>query len=128
MRSSPKRFLLVSSACAILLVAGLVRLVKAGAELPPWVQTVVGGSPIESALFRMMEVPGLSVMYPRPPAESVPALGGLVAKHPADAQLYALRAHSEEEALDFAAAERDWKEEVAHAQEVPAAQLQLADF
>jgi tetratricopeptide (TPR) repeat protein len=101
---------------------------KAGAVLPSWAQTVVGGSPVEAALFRMMQVPGLSVLYPRPPAEAVPALSALVAKNPADAQLYALRAHSEEEALDFTAAERDWKAVVTHAQDVAAAETQLADF
>jgi hypothetical protein len=89
---------------------------------------VVGGSAVEAALFRMMQVPGLSVLYPRPPAEAVPALSALVAKSPADAQLYALRAHTEEEALDFAAAERDWKAAVTHAQDAANAETQLADF
>jgi hypothetical protein len=103
-------------------------MLRAGAVLPPWVQMVVGGSAVEAALFRMMQVPGLSVLYPRPPAEAVPALSALVAKNPVDAQLYALRAHSEEEALDFAAAERDWKAAVTHAQDAAEAETQLADF
>ncbi len=114
------------SVCAAVVVCGSV--LSAGAALPAWMQTVVGGSPIEAALFRVMSVPGLSVLYPRPPAEAVPALSDLVRKTPADAQLYALRAHAEEQALDFAAAERDWKAAVAHAQDVPEAEIQLADF
>lgn len=125
MRSFRKRMLLISAACVA--IAGGCGL-RAGAVLPEWMRTVIGGSPIEAALFRMMDVPGLSVLYARPPAEAVPALSELVAKTPADAQLYALRAHAEEEALDFAAAERDWKAAVVHSQDAAAAEMQLADF
>ena len=112
--------------CAAVVVCACV--LHAGAALPAWVQTVVGGSPIEAALFRMMEVPGMSVLYPRPPAEAVQGLNELVKKIPADVQLYVLRAHAEEESLDFVAAEKDWKAAVAHAQDVADAEMQLADF
>ena len=112
--------------CTALGVCGCVFEAKAG--LPAWVQTVVGGSAIEAALFRVMDVPGLSVLYPRPPAEAVPALNEMVRKTPADAQLYVLKAHAEEEALDFAGAEKDWKLAVGHAQDVAVAETQLADF
>ena len=120
-----RKGLLICAAC-VAIACGCVW--RAGAVLPAWMQTVVGGSAIEAALFRVMDVPGMSVLYPRPPAEAVPALNELVKKTPADAQLYALRAHTEEQALDFAGAERDWKAAVAHAQDAAAAEMQLADF
>jgi tetratricopeptide (TPR) repeat protein len=102
--------------------------VTAHANLPPWMQQIVGASTIESALYRTMQLPGLATLYPRPPAEARTELSALVSKTPADAQLYALRAHADEQSLDFAAAERDWKAYTQHAQDVPAAQLELADF
>ena len=33
-------------------------------------EQVVGNSPIESALYRLMDLPGLRTLYPRPPAEA----------------------------------------------------------
>ncbi len=101
---------------------------SARAELPSWMQEVIGDSAIESALYRMMELPGLNVLYPRPPAEARGQLSTLAAKSPADDELYALRARADEQSLDFAAAEADWKLYVAHSQETPLASLQLADF
>ncbi len=101
---------------------------SARGALPAWMQDVVGASAIESALYRLMDLPGLGVLYPRPPAEARSELSTLVAKAPADAELYALRARAAEQSLDFAAAESDWKLYVAHSQDAAPANLQLAGF
>jgi hypothetical protein len=45
----------------------------------------------------------------RPPAETRPALTTLISGAPRDAMLYRLRAQEAEVALDFVAAEADWK-------------------
>ena len=100
----------------------------AGGELPAWMQDVVSASGVESALYRLMDLPGIRVLYPRPPAESRNELWTLLTKTPADAELYALRAHADEQALDFSAAAADWKLYVEHAQDSAAANLLLADY
>ena len=124
MRLSRDRMLLASG---VLLAAGVATLCVR-AEMAPWMQTAVSGSSIEAALYRMMELPGLRTLYRRPPAEARGELDKLVAGSPQEAQLYALRAHVEEQALDFAAAERDWKSYAEHAQDKGAAGFELADF
>ncbi len=100
----------------------------ARADLPEWMQTVVSASAIENALFRAMELPGAHVLYPRPPAEARRELDMLLHAKPNDAGLYSLRAQSEEQSLDFAAAERDWKLFASQAQDRSASQMELADF
>jgi tetratricopeptide (TPR) repeat protein len=100
----------------------------AHATLPEWMQHVVGASSVERALYRAMALPGVQALYPRPPKESQGELARLIAGTPKDAELYALRARSDEGALDFAAAEADWKSYVAHAKEPVDARLALADF
>ncbi len=97
-------------------------------ELPEWVREVAGGSAIESALYRLMEIPEVKILYPRPPAEARGELSSLLKKTPADGELYALRAHADEQSLDFTAAQSDWNLYVTHAQDTPAAELELADF
>ena len=82
----------------------------ARAELAPWLRSVVSGSAIEAALYRAMDLPGVKTLYPRPPAEARGELNSLLKGKSDAAQLYALRAHSEEQALDFSAAEQDWKD------------------
>ena len=121
MTSSHKRILITTFA-ALTAVA-----VAARADLAPWMQSAIGGSDIEAALYRMMDLPGLRMLYPRPPAEARKQLDALVAAKP-EAELFALRAHVDEQALDFAAAEQDWQAYVSHAQEKTAAELELADF
>ena len=121
MTSSHKRILITTFA-ALTTVA-----VAARADLAPWMQSAIGGSDIEAALYRMMDLPGLRMLYPRPPAEARKQLDALVAAKP-EAELFALRAHVDEQALDFAAAEQDWQAYVSHAQEKTAAELELADF
>ncbi len=113
---------------ALLLAGACGSAFYATGELPEWVREVVGGSAIESALYRLMEVPEIKVLYPRPPAEARGELSNLLAKTPAESELYALRARADEQSLDFTASESDWKLYVAHAQDTPAAELELADF
>ena len=91
-------------------------------------QQIVSGSAIESALYRMMDLPGLRTLYPRPPAEARAELSNLIQKSSADPDLYALRAHADEQSLDFTAAEQDWKAYAGHAKDTTAAQLDLADY
>jgi len=102
--------------------------VRARADLAPWMQDVVSGSAIEAALYRVMSLPGVKVMYPRPAAEARGQVDALVNGKPEDAQLYALRAHVEEQALDFAAAEQDWKMFAVKDADKADGAMQLADF
>lgn len=115
-------------AAAVLLAASFVALLAARAELPKWMQFAVAGSDIENALFRAMDAAGVKVMYPRPPAEARSKLSNLLKQSPQKADLYALRARADEQALDFAAAESDWKQYAAHASDPGSATLELADF
>ena len=91
-------------------------------------QQIAGSSRLESALYRLMDLPGLRTLYPRPPAEARTELSSLLAGDPTNSELYALRARTDEQTLDFIAAEADWRSYVAHAKDIPAAQLELADF
>jgi len=64
----------------------------------------------------------------RPPAETRPALTNLISAAPRDALLYRLRAQEAEVALDFVAAEADWKIYAHTAADPYSAQIELADF
>jgi hypothetical protein len=111
-------------------LAASVVAVVARAEFPEWMRTIVSGSAIEAALFRAMAIPSTSTLYPRPPAEARAQLNPLVAAKPNDTELYAVRARVEEQALDFASAERDWQAFVAHSTDgsSTAARFALADY
>ena len=113
---------LVLSATALLGFA-----LPGAALLPPWLQHAVSGTAIEAALFRTMALPGVSVLFPRPPAESVLELNHLVAGPP-QAELLLLRSRQEESALDLSAAEHDLKAYVVQSPTDPNAKLTLADF
>lgn len=115
-------------AAAALLPASFVVLLAARAELPKWMQLTAAGSDIENALFRAMDAAGVKVMYPRPPAEARAQLSELVNQSPHKADLYALRARSDEQALDFADAESDWKNYAAHASDSVGAKFELANY
>jgi tetratricopeptide (TPR) repeat protein len=91
-------------------------------------QFATAGSDIENALFRAMDAAGVKVMYPRPPGEARVELGNLMKRSPQKAELYELRARADEQALDFAAAETDWKLYAAHASDPISAKLELADY
>ena len=83
--------------------------VSARGALPVWIRNVEAGTAIEAALFRAMSLPGGTVLFRRPPAETRPALGELIKAQPKNADLYSLRALEDEQQLDFSAAESDWK-------------------
>jgi predicted Zn-dependent protease len=102
--------------------------VVARGELPYWIRNVEAKSAIEGALFRMMSLPGGAVAFRRPPAETRPALGELIGNRPHDGELYALRALEDEQQLDAAAAEADWKAFVDNSSDKATAQFALADF
>ena len=96
-------------------------------ELEPWVQHIPTG-PAIAALFRSVPMPGGAIPILRPPSETRPALGNLISSAPRDAILYRLRAQEAEVALDFPAAEADWKTYAQTAADRYAAQIELADF
>lgn len=98
-----------------------------GHGIARWMENVPAGSQIERALFRAMQLPAGDVLFQKPPREAVNALTELQQTQK-DAALYSLRAMEEEQALDFAAAERDWKTWADHAQDSAGAHLDLADF
>ncbi len=115
------------------LVVGLV--VPALGELPAWIRNTEAGTKIEAALFRLMALPGADVLFRRPPHETREALGDLIKTQPQEAALYALRAREDEQQLDFAGAEADWKHYVEYSANpskgstvTSAAQIALADF
>ncbi len=96
-------------------------------DLSPWVQQIAAG-PALAALFRSVPMPGGAMPILRPPAETRPALSDLIASSPRDSMLYRLRAREAETALDFAAAEIDWKACAENAADQYAARVELADF
>jgi predicted Zn-dependent protease len=73
-------------------------------------------------------LPGGDVTIRRPPEETVPALSAMIKSQPRPQQLYSLRALEEEQALDFTAAEADWKLYLESSPAKAEAQLALADF
>lgn len=108
---------------AFLLVPAVVTAGWAAAE---W-RNAESGSAIEAALYRLMPMPVSKVMGLRPPKEATPLLSELIRKQPG-AELLSLRALNEEAALDFAAAESDWKKYTQAAPDHVEAQWALADF
>lgn len=109
-----------------IVAAGLV--VTASGALPEWIRNTEARTEIEAAFFRAMELPGGEVLFRRPPRETRPALGELIKKQPKSAELYSLRALEDEQQLDFAAAEADWKLYAENSANKTVAQLALADF
>ena len=100
----------------------------ASGALPDWIRNTEARTEIEAAFFRLMSLPGGDVSFRRPPRETRPALTELIQKQPKSAELYSLRALEDEQQLDFAAAEADWKLYVEGSPSKTAAQLALADF
>jgi Tfp pilus assembly protein PilF len=117
---SGKRILIATG-----LMAGGAWLIRG--ELEPWIQHIPSG-PVIAALFRSVPMPGGSVPILRPPTETRSALSSLISSAPRDAMLYRLRAREAEVALDFTAAEADWKTYAQTAADRYAAQIELADF
>ena len=98
------------------------------AELTKWTENIDAGSRLENVFFRTVVLPGGSVPARRPPKETRPELTKLIAATPGDAELYSLRALEDEQQLDFAAAEADWKKFVDLSADKGAAKLALADY
>ncbi len=92
-----------------------------------WVENVQSGSDVEKALYRLMQLPGGEILFRRPPRETVPAITAQQQTQKT-AVLYSLRALEEEQALDFDAAERDWKAWADQSDDRVGAYLDLADF
>lgn len=92
-----------------------------------WLENAESGSGVEKALYRLMKLPGGDVLFHRSPRETRPELASLIQSNKTPA-LYSLKALEEEQALDFDAAEQDWKLWVQHAEDKVAANLDLADF
>ncbi len=113
---------------ALVIVIALGGAISALGELPSWIRNVEASSALEAAFFRMMALPGGAVLFRRPPRETRPALADLIKSQPRNADLYSLRALEDEQQLDFAAAESDWKSYVDNSSDKIAAQLALADF
>ncbi|HTZ83180.1 MAG TPA: hypothetical protein VMB66_08320, partial [Candidatus Acidoferrales bacterium] len=109
-------------------VAGIGASVGAFAELPYWIRNVEAKSALEAVFFRMMPLPNGAVAFRRPPHETRPALGELIKKDSQNAELYSLRALEDQQDLDFAAAESDWKAYVERSPDKAGAQVALADF
>lgn len=118
---SRRKILLIGSAvlCGVLV---------ARAELPEFLQHTVSATALESALFRVMELPGVKALYPRPPKEARTELAKLLTVDAQQAELYSMKAREDEQALDFVAAESDWKSYAAHSPNKVQAELDLAAF
>jgi predicted Zn-dependent protease len=102
--------------------------ISALGELPSRIRNIEASSSLEAVFFRMMSLPGGAVLFRRPPRETRPALAELIKSEPRDADLYSLRALEDEQQLDFAAAESDWKSYVENSSDEIGAQFALADF
>src|SRR5580693_10600662 len=100
----------------------------AWAGLGEWVQTLRNDAATQHALFRPMAMPSGAVDVRRPPSESIPELSKLIAAQPANAELRRLRASEAELAMDYVAAEADWREYERLAADHATAAIALADF
>ena len=103
-------------------------LLGAGNGIARWLENAESGSGVEKALYRLMKLPGGEVLFRRSPRETRPALAALISANQKSAALYSLRALEDEQALDFDAAERDWKSWAERADDKAASNLDLADF
>ena len=122
-----KRARLLTLAVFLITIA-LCCAISALGELPSWIRNVEASSALEAVFFRMMPLPGGAVLFRRPPRETRPALADLIKSEPRNADLYSLRALEDEQQLDFAAAESDWKSYVENSADKTGAQFALADF
>jgi tetratricopeptide (TPR) repeat protein len=103
-------------------------LLGAGNGMARWLENAESGSGVEKALYRLMKLPGGEALYRRSPRETRPELTALINASQNSAALYSLRAMEDEQALDFDAAERDWKSWVEKSSDKSGANLDLADF
>ena len=122
------KFFLKPSTILLCSLGILCAAIAAWASMPYWMQGVAARSSVEAAIFRTVSILGDQVTIHRPPSETVPALSELIKSQPHPEELYSLRAMEEEQALDFKAAEADWKLYLQNSSDKPDAQLDLADF
>jgi tetratricopeptide (TPR) repeat protein len=99
-----------------------------GNGIASWLENAESGSGVEKVLYRVMKLPGGEALYRRSPRETRPELTAQLAASQNSAALYSLRALEDEQALDFDAAERDWKSWAEKADDKAAANMDLADF
>ncbi len=123
----------VSRRPSALQLAVIVLLLLAGgavlrAELPGWIQNLEATNPFRVAIVKVVSMPSGAVNVRRPPRESRAALNDLIARTPTNNVLVAMRARTEEEQLDFAAAEQDWQRYVQLVPDKTAGLFELADF
>lgn len=130
-------FLLSSLAIGVISSALALRLIRVPLlsaamvtypSLSNWLENIEAGSKLEAALFRRMGLPTGDVLFRRPPREAQPGLTALIKEDARQSALYSLRALQDEQALDFTAAEADWKAWVEYAPDQAAAEQDLADF
>ncbi|MGA3205804.1 MAG: hypothetical protein ABSF12_25190, partial [Bryobacteraceae bacterium] len=100
----------------------------ARAELTRWAEGINAGNRLDAVFFRSVLLPSGLIPVRRPPKETRPELTKLIGAAPNDAELYSLRALEDEQQLDFAAAEADWKKFTEVGADKGAARLALADF
>ncbi|HTQ85472.1 MAG TPA: hypothetical protein VMI93_04620, partial [Candidatus Solibacter sp.] len=124
-RAHPGRLL---AATTLAMLAAGVFAAGARGELPAWIRNTEGRSALEAVFFRLMALPTGDVLHRRPPGETRPELRKLIAQQPKEAELYSLAALEDEQQLDFAAAESDWKKFVDASADKIRAQIALADF
>jgi Tfp pilus assembly protein PilF len=103
-------------------------LLGAGNGVAQWLENAESGSGVEKALYRLMKFPAGEALYRRSPRETRPELTALLNTSKNSAALYSLMAIEDEQALDFSAAERDWKSWAEKADDKAAANLDVADF
>lgn len=116
MRSSLRLLLLLATGAA------------AVANLPEWVRHIEAGGAIEEIFFAEQPMPAGPVAVRRSPAQTRPLFDQAIAADGERARLYALRAREAERALDFTAAEADWRAFAERVDDPAEGQLALADF
>ncbi len=112
-------------AVAAIVIGGLF---AARAELTQWAEGISAGNRLEAVFFRNVLLPSGMVPVRRPPKETRSELNKLIGTTPNSAELYSLRALEDEQQLDFAAAEADWKKYTEVSSSKGAARLALADY
>jgi cellulose synthase operon protein C len=102
--------------------------VEMRAELSSWLENLDGSSRFEKVFFRTVVLATGAVPVRRPPKETRAELTKLMDAAPGDVELYSLRGLEEEQALDFAAAEADWKSYAEKSADKMASRVALADY
>lgn len=77
-------------------------------ELSQYLQHLTAGSPYQGIFFKTVTLPAGAVPSRRPPRETVAELSKAIGANP-QAELFYLRARENEQAMDYPAAEADWK-------------------